>query len=186
MGRATRRSTALMTCAEMRKSEACKRSNIVRAEPVNCLDFAKQRLQPRQTVHPRQSDQRAGICQDDAASHSSSVSMSRSASLASSRTTGIPRRDRCDTNSLTVISASLAERASDKCPSRNRAVAKAGFTPAADNNPTDSTPAITASGRSLFITTTTSRCALRRASVGLFFRPLTLTVSIPISYRNIS
>ena len=79
-----------------------------------------------------------------------------------------------------------AARASDKPPSRKSAVAKAARAPGSDNDWPDCKPIITATGWSRFMTTTTSSRAKRKASLGLFLSPETLTTCmlIPSWYRN--
>jgi len=100
--------------------------------------------------------------------------------------TVIPKRETWAIKSAKGMSASLAERANDKSPSLNNAVAKALRTPGIPIILADLSPIIKASGSFLFMTKTISSCAIRNASLGLFFKPLTFTVFMGLSYRKIT
>jgi hypothetical protein len=117
--------------------------------------------------------------------HWSRVSMSCFTSSAVWLMIGIPKRETCAIKPANGISANFAERAIDNSPSLNRAVANALRTPGKSMILEDLRPTIKVSGSFLFMTKTRSSCAIRNASLGLFFKPLTFTVFMGISHRNI-
>lgn len=102
---------------------------------------------------------------------------------------GIPKRETCAIKPANGISANFAERAIDNSPSLNNAVASALRTPGKSMILEDLRPTIKVSGSFLFMTKTRSSCAIRNASLGLFFKPLTFTVFmgflIGIKHRHI-